>query len=49
MMTYSIFSFFSPQERVSLCSSATLSIDQNGLKFRDPPAPASQVLELKPS
>jgi hypothetical protein len=42
-----IFSF---QDRVSLCSPIcprTHSVDQAGLKLRDPPASTSPVLELK--
>ena len=42
------FCFF--QDRVSLCSSGctgTHSVDQAGLKLRNPPASASQVLGLK--
>jgi hypothetical protein len=42
------FSFF--QDRVSLCSHGcpgTHSVDQAGLKLRNPPATASQVLGLK--
>jgi hypothetical protein len=38
------------QDRVSLCSSdcpGTHSVDQAGLKLRNPPASASQVLGLK--
>jgi hypothetical protein len=38
------------QDRVSLCSPGcpgTHSVDQAGLKLRDPPASASQVLGLK--
>jgi hypothetical protein len=38
------------QERVSLCfpgCPGTHSVDQAGLKLRNPPASASQVLELK--
>jgi hypothetical protein len=44
---YFIFDF---QNRVSLCSSGcpgTQSVDQVGLKLRNPPASASQVLGLK--
>ena len=42
------FGFF--QDRVSLCSPGcpeTHSVDQVGLKLRNPPASASQVLGLK--
>jgi hypothetical protein len=38
------------QDRVSLCSPGcpgTHSVDQTGLKLRNPPASASQVLGLK--
>jgi hypothetical protein len=38
------------QDRVSLCSPGcpgTHSVDQDGLKLRNPPASASQVLEVK--
>jgi hypothetical protein len=44
------FLFFFFPDRVSLCSSGcpgTHSVDQAGLKLRNPPAPASQVLGLK--
>jgi hypothetical protein len=39
------------RDRVSLCSPGcpgTQSVDQSGLKLRNPPASASRVLELKP-
>jgi hypothetical protein len=39
-----------PRDRVSLCSPGcpgTLSVDQTGLKLRNPPASASRVLGLK--
>jgi hypothetical protein len=45
-----VFFFFFFWDRVSLCSlgcSGTHSVDQAGLKLRDPPASASQVLGLK--
>jgi hypothetical protein len=45
-----IFFFLVFQDRVSLCSPGcpgTHSVDQAGLKLRDPPASASQVLGLK--
>jgi hypothetical protein len=35
------------QDRVSLCSLGTHFVDQAGLKLRNPPASASQVLGLK--
>jgi hypothetical protein len=41
---------FPPQDKVSLCSPGcpgTHSVDQTGLKLRDPPAPASLALGLK--
>jgi hypothetical protein len=44
------FSFFFFQDRVSLCSPGcpgTYFVDQAGLKLRNPPASASQVLGLK--
>jgi hypothetical protein len=44
------FLFFVFQDRISLYSSGcpgTHSVDQAGLKLRDPPASASQVLGLK--
>ena len=47
---YFIFYFFVFRDRVSLCSSGcpgTHSVDQAGLKLRNPPASASQVLRLK--
>jgi hypothetical protein len=45
-----LFVCFVFQERVSLCSPGcpgTHSIDQAGLKLRNPPASASRVLRLK--
>jgi hypothetical protein len=44
------FLFFVFRDRVSLCSPGcpgTHSVDQAGLKLRNPPASASQVLGLK--
>jgi hypothetical protein len=44
-----VFLFF-PRDRVSLCSPGcpgTHFVDQAGLELRNPPASASQVLELK--
>jgi hypothetical protein len=52
--TYLLFSFYLFilvfRDRVSLCSPGcpgTHSVDQAGLKLRNPPASASQVLGLK--
>lgn len=41
------FFFFFPQDKVSLWSPRTCSIDQAGPKFRDLPASVFQVLRLK--
>jgi hypothetical protein len=50
MLPFDFFDFFLFRDSVSLCSpscSGTNSVDQAGLKLRNPPASASQVLGLK--
>jgi hypothetical protein len=50
MQFFFVFFFFFLRDRVSLCSRGypgTHSGDQAGLKLRNPPASASQVLRLK--
>jgi hypothetical protein len=49
-LTFLFYFVFFFQDRVSLCipgCPGTHSVDQAGLELRNPPASASQVLELK--
>jgi hypothetical protein len=49
-ISFFLFFFFFPRDRVSLCSpgcSGTHSVNQAGLKLWNPPASASQMLGLK--
>jgi hypothetical protein len=50
LLAFFFFFFLVFRDRVSLCSlgcTGTHSVDQAGLKLRNPPASASQVLGLK--
>jgi hypothetical protein len=47
LFVFVLFCFVVFQDRVSLCSPGTHSVDQAGLELRNPPASASQVLGFK--